>query len=275
MSGQYSPPTLHAAPIIAVPGASPVHGPGPVQCDDSSEDDEEAGIYKVKFGADDTGNLGIKFREVSIESVKPEGMGQYRARRTLEPGFILKAINGVPADRLAYNACVHHHASVGLCTLPCAHARSLSNPLGSSWVSACRTLRSLLAARFVLRRHPVVRGYQNLRAGRRVRRGHPGAHAQLPLPREAGYVPTSSLVCSSLLWGGGAAALRWRTRTHDCWPAPRQAGASKASTTGLERLRAGRAASKIRSALQSSRRTSKLCARSWTSRAKKPRRCDD
>eukprot|EP01047_Picozoa_sp_COSAG01_P112545 COSAG01_NODE_41287_length_453_cov_1.183616_2_plen_83_part_01 len=45
---KYSPPTLHAAPIIAVPGASPVHGPGPVQCDDSSDDDEEAGIYKVK-----------------------------------------------------------------------------------------------------------------------------------------------------------------------------------------------------------------------------------
>jgi len=95
---------MYSAPIIAVPGASPIHGPGPVQCDDSSDDDEERGIYKVKFGADDTGNLGIKFREVSIESVKPEGMGQYRARRTLEPGFVLKAINGVPADRLAYNA---------------------------------------------------------------------------------------------------------------------------------------------------------------------------
>eukprot|EP01047_Picozoa_sp_COSAG01_P078381 COSAG01_NODE_14466_length_1450_cov_4.282754_3_plen_123_part_01 len=53
--GMYSPPTLHAPAIIAVPGASPVHGPGPVQGDDSSEDDEEAGIYKVKFGADDTG----------------------------------------------------------------------------------------------------------------------------------------------------------------------------------------------------------------------------
>ena len=31
-------------------------------------------------------------------------MGQYRCRQTLEPGMILRAINGVPADRLAYNA---------------------------------------------------------------------------------------------------------------------------------------------------------------------------
>ena len=39
--------------------------------------------------------------------VEPEGMGQYRCNYLLEPGMILKAINGVPADRLAYTACVH------------------------------------------------------------------------------------------------------------------------------------------------------------------------
>ena len=110
---------MYSMPIIAVPGAPAIHGPGPVQCDDSSDDDEERGIYKVKLGADDTGNLGIKFREISIESVQPEGLGQYRAQRTLEPGFVLKAINGVPADRLAYNACVLARSIAWIC-LPSA-----------------------------------------------------------------------------------------------------------------------------------------------------------
>ena len=100
----FSPPAV--TQIALPPGAGAVHGPGPVQCDDSSDDDEERGIYKVKFGADDTGALGISFKEVSIKTVNPSGMGQYRARRTLEPGMVLRAINGVPADRLAYNACV-------------------------------------------------------------------------------------------------------------------------------------------------------------------------
>jgi hypothetical protein len=31
-------------------------------------------------------------------------MGQFRAGRPLEAGMILRAINGVPADRLAFNA---------------------------------------------------------------------------------------------------------------------------------------------------------------------------
>lgn len=48
------------------PGMGPIHPRGPVQCDDSSDDDDERGILKVKFGADDTGSLGIKFKEVSV-----------------------------------------------------------------------------------------------------------------------------------------------------------------------------------------------------------------
>ena len=82
------------------------HGPGPVVCDDSSGDDDELGIVKVKFGADDQGSLGIEFKEISIKTVNSSGMGQYRAAKTLESGMILRAINGVPADRLAFNACV-------------------------------------------------------------------------------------------------------------------------------------------------------------------------
>jgi hypothetical protein len=41
---------------------------GPVVCDDSSGDDDEAGIVKVKFGAEDQGPLGINFKEISIKS---------------------------------------------------------------------------------------------------------------------------------------------------------------------------------------------------------------
>jgi hypothetical protein len=89
---------------IAAP--PPIAGPGPVVCDDSSGDDDEAGIVKVKFGAEDQGPLGIDFKEVSIKSCNPSGMGQFRAGRPLEVGMILRAINGVPADRLAFNACV-------------------------------------------------------------------------------------------------------------------------------------------------------------------------
>ena len=77
-------------------------------CDDSSGDDDELGIVKVKFGAEDQGPLGIEFKEVSIKTVNPSGMGQYRAGRPLESGMVLRAINGVPADRLAFNACVQH-----------------------------------------------------------------------------------------------------------------------------------------------------------------------
>ena len=50
------------------------------------------------------GPLGIEFKEVSIKSCNPSGMGQFRAGRPLEAGMILRAINGVPADRLAFNA---------------------------------------------------------------------------------------------------------------------------------------------------------------------------
>ena len=82
------------------------HGPGPVVCDDSSGDDDELGIVKVKFGADDQGPLGIEFKEISIKTVNSSGMGQYRAAKTLESGMILRAINGVSVDRLAFNACV-------------------------------------------------------------------------------------------------------------------------------------------------------------------------
>ena len=89
-------PGLGGMPMIA--------GPGPVRCDGSSSDDDEQGIVKVKFGAEDQGPLGIEFKEVSIRSCNPAGMGQFRAGRPLEPGMILRAINGVPADRLAFNA---------------------------------------------------------------------------------------------------------------------------------------------------------------------------
>jgi len=89
-------PGLGGMPMIA--------GPGPVRCDGSSSDDDELGIVKVKFGAEDQGPLGIEFKEVSIKSCNPGGMGQFRAGRPLEAGMILRAINGVPADRLAFNA---------------------------------------------------------------------------------------------------------------------------------------------------------------------------
>eukprot|EP01046_Picozoa_sp_COSAG06_P071676 COSAG06_NODE_20611_length_788_cov_1.043541_1_plen_138_part_00 len=87
---------------IATP--PPIAGPGPVVCDDSSGDDDEQGIIKVKFGAEDLGPLGIDFKEVSIKSCNPSGMGQFRAGRPLSAGMILRAVNGVPADRLAFNA---------------------------------------------------------------------------------------------------------------------------------------------------------------------------
>ena len=91
-------PMIGGPPMIA--------GPGPVRCDGSSSDDDEQGIVKVKFGAEDQGPLGIEFKEVSIKSCDPGGMGQFRAGRPLEAGMVLRAINGVPADRLAFNACV-------------------------------------------------------------------------------------------------------------------------------------------------------------------------
>ena len=64
----------------------------------------DEGMVEVKFGAEDQGPLGIEFKEVSIKSCNPGGMGQFRAGRPLEAGMILRAINGVPADRLAFNA---------------------------------------------------------------------------------------------------------------------------------------------------------------------------
>ena len=76
----------------------------PVACDDSSGDDDELGIVKVKFGAEDRGPLGIEFKEISIKRCNPTGMGQFRAGRPLEAGMILRAINSKPADRLAFNA---------------------------------------------------------------------------------------------------------------------------------------------------------------------------
>ena len=94
--GGMIPPQIAGPPAIA--------GPGPVRCDGSSSDDDELGIVKVKFGAEDQGPLGIEFKEVSIRSCNPGGMGQFRAGRPLEAGMILRAINGVPADRLAFNA---------------------------------------------------------------------------------------------------------------------------------------------------------------------------
>eukprot|EP01047_Picozoa_sp_COSAG01_P023315 COSAG01_NODE_1406_length_10435_cov_24.133017_14_plen_377_part_01 len=73
--------------------APQVEGGGPVRCDDSSDDDEEAGICHVKFGAEDQGQLGIEFKEVSIKSVDPQGMGQLRCAYRLEPGMVLQAVN--------------------------------------------------------------------------------------------------------------------------------------------------------------------------------------
>jgi hypothetical protein len=96
------------------PEPKPEHprgGPGvgrPVACDDSSSDDDELGIVKVKLGTEDYDPLGIEFQEVSIKSVNSSGMAQLRAGRPLEAGMILRAINGVPADRLAFSACVIH-----------------------------------------------------------------------------------------------------------------------------------------------------------------------
>eukprot|EP01043_Picozoa_sp_COSAG02_P014440 COSAG02_NODE_595_length_19813_cov_12.215380_18_plen_210_part_00 len=90
--------------FAVVPPPPPIQGPGPVVCGDSSGDDDELGIVKVKCGAEDHGPLGIVFQEVSIKSVDPSGMGQFRAGRPLERGMLLRAINDVPADRLAFNA---------------------------------------------------------------------------------------------------------------------------------------------------------------------------
>jgi hypothetical protein len=88
----------------SVPASASDHAQGPVTCDDSSEDDEAHGVYKVKLGADDVGDLGIALREISIASVDPEGLAQYRAHVTLRPGMVLRSINGVPVARLAYEA---------------------------------------------------------------------------------------------------------------------------------------------------------------------------
>ena len=82
------PPQIAAPPTIA--------GPGPVRCDGSSSDDDEQGIVKVKFGAEDQGPLGIEFKEVSIKSCNPGGMGQFRAGRPLEAGMILRTVPKVP-----------------------------------------------------------------------------------------------------------------------------------------------------------------------------------
>ena len=95
---------VFSEPPAGLGGPPMIAGPGPVRCDGSSSDDDEQGIVKVKFGAEDEGPLGIEFKEVSIKSCNPGGMGQFRAGRPLEAGMILRAINGVPADRLAFNA---------------------------------------------------------------------------------------------------------------------------------------------------------------------------
>jgi hypothetical protein len=91
-----SPSSPSSSPAAATDAASAAHGlarqpmsegptpdfgpgPGPVQCDDSSDDDEAQGLFYVKLGATDTGNLGITLRPVSIESVNPTGLAQYRS----------------------------------------------------------------------------------------------------------------------------------------------------------------------------------------------------
>ena len=113
IAGPGSPPSpLSSGGMQQIAAPPPIQGPGPVVCDDSSGDDDELGIVKVKFGAEDQGPLGIEFKEVSIKSCNPSGMGQFRAGRPLEAGMVLRAINGVPADRLAFNAVlelVGHH----------------------------------------------------------------------------------------------------------------------------------------------------------------------
>ena len=98
-------------------------------CDDSSGDDDDLGIVKVKLGAEDAGSLGIEFQEISIRSVNPTGMAQSRAARPLVPGMVLRAINGVPVERLAYNAVLeltgHEGADIRGLTLTLQHAEEV------------------------------------------------------------------------------------------------------------------------------------------------------
>ena len=96
-----TPPSAHSQPALGV--SAPLR-PGPVVCDDSSSDDDDLGIIKVKLGPEDQGPLGIDFKQISIESFNPSGLGQFRAGRPLEAGMILRAVNSVAADRLAYDA---------------------------------------------------------------------------------------------------------------------------------------------------------------------------
>ena len=90
--------------VFDADGPPSIPGGGAVHCDDSSGDDIEQGIVKVKLGAEDHGQLGIEFKPVCIRSFNPAGMGQFRAGRPLEVGMELSQVNGVPVSRLAYNA---------------------------------------------------------------------------------------------------------------------------------------------------------------------------
>ena len=82
----------------------PGPGPGPVICDDSSDDDEIMGTCVVKYGAEDTDALGITLEMVCIRDVDPAGLAQQRCAQPLQPGMVLHSINDIPAEKLSYNA---------------------------------------------------------------------------------------------------------------------------------------------------------------------------
>ena len=85
---------------------------GPVSCGDSSGDDEESGIVKIKLGTDDVGVLGITLVELpqptltswmcAIATVEPNGLAQFRCASPLDLGMVLCYINGVAAERLTF-----------------------------------------------------------------------------------------------------------------------------------------------------------------------------
>ena len=59
----------------------------------------------LAFGAGNCGRLGLRFREIAIEEVEPNGAAdQHVSSLALRPGMVLRSINGLRADQLAYNA---------------------------------------------------------------------------------------------------------------------------------------------------------------------------
>ena len=91
-----------ASVLTSMPNGAGPHPRGAVACDESSDDDDERGIVKVKFGADDMMPLGITFLPISIRSVDPEGLAQSCVTQPLQPGMVLQSINGASAASLNY-----------------------------------------------------------------------------------------------------------------------------------------------------------------------------